>query len=180
MVRIPALEMPPPAPVPALLPPTPGAPPSASLSVRVVPWTVRTVGAPRLVGKVDGPSLKRPPPRPLPPLPPAPPAPPRAWSPLSVLPETVRIAPKTFATPPPNASSPLPPSAPWPPTAWLSAIVLLLTAVVLAPGGPPNLWPLVYSPPPSPVPRMLPAVLPSPPTARFWRSVTLLRVRLTG
>src|SRR5262249_4745709 len=169
-----ALERPPPAPKPALLPPAPAAPPTASLPAIVLPEMTRTVRAPGLVGKVDGPSLKRPPPRPLPPFPPGPPTPPRAWLPLSVLPATVGIAPKRFAMPPPRPSPPSPPPAPWPPTAWLSVIVLLLTVTVMPPEERVGLCPLAASPPPWPVPRKVPAVLPSPPTARLWRSVTLL------
>src|SRR5262245_52529308 len=169
---MPALAMPPPAPRPALPPPGPAAPPLASLSVIVLPSTVRLVGAPGLLGCVEGLSLKRPPPKPLPPLPPAPPAPPRAWLPVSVLSETVRTAPKIVARPPPRASPPLWPLAPWPPMACLSAIVLLRTVVVLPPEGPLLLEPYVARPPPWAVPRKVPAVLPSPPTAQLSRRVT--------
>src|SRR5262249_9124578 len=122
------LQRPPPAPLPA------AAPPLASLSVIVLPRTVRTVGAPGLVGRVDGLSLKRPPPKPPPPWPPVPPAPPSAWLPVSVLSETVRTAPKVLARPPPRASPPLWPLASRPPMAWFSMIALLPTVVV--PGGP--------------------------------------------
>jgi hypothetical protein len=88
---------------------------------------------------------------------------------------TVRVAPKVFAMPPPSASAPLPPSAPWPPVAWLSVIVLLLTVVVV----PPEPTPLLANPPPMPLPRKEPDALPAPPTARLWRSVTLLSVKMS-
>src|SRR6516165_8505439 len=97
----------------------------------LLPSTVRLVGAPRLVGDVEGASLKRPPPWPLPPLPPTPPAPPSAWLPRTVQPGTVRTAPSRFAIPPPSPSPPLPPAPPWPPRASLSASVLLLIVAVL-------------------------------------------------
>jgi hypothetical protein len=50
----------------------------AWLSVIVLPVIVRVAGVPAFAGQIDRPSLKMPPPKPLPPLPPAPPAPPTA------------------------------------------------------------------------------------------------------
>src|SRR5262245_7883774 len=111
-----------------------------------------------------------PPPSPLPP--PSPPCA-RLWA--TALPEMLTKPPSVFATPPPSASPPRPP------TASLWSIVLSRRLTTL-PGEGVTKWllPLFPSPPPMPAPTMVPVVLPSPPTARLWRSVTLLRVRLTA
>jgi hypothetical protein len=60
------------------VPPLPAPPPVAELSVMVLPVTVRVAGVPAFAGAAEGPSLKMPPPKPLPPLAPEPPAPPTA------------------------------------------------------------------------------------------------------
>src|SRR5262249_39855034 len=82
--------------------------------------------------------------------------------------------PRRFATPPPRAA------APRPPIAWLCATVLSRSVVVLPLEGRNVLLPSLASPPPMPALTRGAAVLPSPPPARLWRSVTLLRVRLAG
>src|SRR5262249_32279752 len=96
----------------------------------------------------------------------------RLW--FSVLPEMLTTPPRIFATPPPSAAPP------WPPTAWLCATVLSRSVTSLPLERANGFLPLFQRPPPMPASTKVPAVLPSPPAARLCRSVTLLRVRLTG
>src|SRR5262249_61631849 len=90
------------------------------------------------------------------------------------LPEMLRPPQRISPTPPPGG----PPR--WPPTACLCARVLSRSVPSLPLEGANGFLPLFQRPPPMPASTKVPAVLPSPPAARLCRSVTLLRVRLTG